>query len=118
LILIVFYEKLSGWWLMRYLYVHQRVLEESSQLLHSAFLENIIGKIDQLEESLGDNLLFSSLLQLELGYTYLLYGEVQKTKLHFEKANEIVGFRCEWTGRLQNLKHKRHPKYVENVCLL
>ena len=90
--------KLSGWWLMRYLYVHQRVLEESSQLLHSAFLENIIGKIDKLEEPLRDNLLFSSLLQLELGYTYLLYGEVQKTKLHFEKANEIVGFRCEWTG--------------------
>ena len=72
---------------MRYLYVHQRVLEESSQLLHSAFLENIIGKIDKLEKALGGNLLFSSLLQLELGYTYLLYGEVQKTKLHFEKAN-------------------------------
>jgi hypothetical protein len=97
---LFFSEKLSGWWLMRYLYVHQRVLEESSQLLHSAFLENIVGKIDKLEESLGGHLLFSSLLQLELGYTYLLYGEVQKTKLHFEKANEIVGFRCEWTGSL------------------
>ena len=52
---------------MRYLYVHQRVLEESSQLLHSAFLENIVGKSDTVEESLGGNLLFSSLLQLKLG---------------------------------------------------
>lgn len=89
--------KFSGWWLIRYIFVHQRVLEESSQLLHSAFLD-IISGIDKLEKSVEADLHFSSLLHLELGYTYLLYGVVQKTKLHFEKANQIVNFRCEWTG--------------------
>ncbi|KAK4001962.1 hypothetical protein OUZ56_003824 [Daphnia magna] len=91
--------KFSGWWLIRYIFVHQRVLEESSQLLHSAFLD-IISGIDKLEKSVEADLHFSSLLHLELGYTYLLYGVVQKTKLHFEKANQIVNFRCEWTGAM------------------
>lgn len=84
---------------MRYIFVHQRVLEEPSQLLHSSFI-GVIGKIDKLEESLKENLLFGSLLQLELGYTYLLYSEVQKAKFHFEKANEVIGFKCEWTGMM------------------
>lgn len=84
---------------MRYIFVHQRVLEESSQLLHSAFLD-IMGEINKLEKSVEGDLQFSSLLQLEIGYTYLLYGEVQKTKLHFEKANQITSFRCEWTGMI------------------
>ncbi|XP_057377095.1 tetratricopeptide repeat protein 27-like isoform X1 [Daphnia carinata] len=91
--------KFFGWWLIRYIFVHQRVLEESSQLLHSAFLD-IVSEIDKLEKHVEADLHFSSLLHLEVGYTHLLYGEVQKTKIHFEKAYHIVNFRCEWTGAM------------------
>lgn len=83
---------------MRYILVHQQVLEESSQLLHTTFL-SVIGNINKLEEPLKGHLLYGSLFQLEIGYAYLLYGEVQNTKLHFEKASTIAGFTCEWTGK-------------------
>ena len=98
---------------MRYIFVHQQVLEEPSQLLYSSFL-GVIGQIEKLEESLGENLLLGSLLQLELGYTYLLYSEVQKAKFHFEKANEVVGFRCEWTGKINFLNNIFQFKYFSN----
>lgn len=92
---------------MRYIFVHQRVLEEASQLLHSAFLGVISGTINIIEKFLEGNTLVGSLLQLEIGYTYLLYGELQNAKLHFEKADEIAGFHCEWKGNIK--------KFIPNI---
>lgn len=91
--------QLFDWWVSRYVYVHQRVLEEPSQSLNTLFVD-IVAKIDKLRECLKKNELLESLLLLETGYVHLLYGEVQKTKQLFEKAYETVGITIEWTGLL------------------
>lgn len=91
--------------MVKYVLVHQQVLEESSQQLYSIFL-SVVDKIDQMEENLATNLQYKSLLHLEVGHVYLMYSEVQKAKVHFEKANSITCFNLEWTGislRCKNL---------------
>lgn len=82
---------------MRYLYVHQRILEESSPTLHSIFLD-VVGRLPEMEKLLDGKIVLSSSLQMEIGYTFLLYGEIQKSKNHFERAAEISKFSIEWTG--------------------
>jgi len=51
-----------------------------------------------MEKLLNEKIVLSSSLQMEIGYTFLLYGEIQKAKNHFEKAAEISKFSIEWTG--------------------
>jgi len=51
-----------------------------------------------MEKLLNGKIVLSSSLQMEIGYTFLLYGEIQKAKNHFENAAEISKFSIEWTG--------------------
>lgn len=51
-----------------------------------------------MEKLLNGKIVLSSSLQMEIGYTFLLYGEIQKAKNHFERAAEIAKFSIEWTG--------------------
>ena len=90
---------MADWWFMRYIYVHQRVLEEASPKLNSAFV-GFMERSQRLVESLKGNIILESCLQMEMGYTYLLYGEVQKAKTHFEMANTVADFTVDWTGAL------------------
>lgn len=85
------------WWHLRYLHVHQRVLEETSPKLNAAFL-GFVDRSENLDVLLDDKTTLRSCLQMEIGYTYLLYGEVQKAKNCFEKASCIADFTVEWTG--------------------
>lgn len=89
--------QVSDWWLLRYIFIHQRVLEESSTILNTVFVE-LSTRWSQLEEHLRGKTVLASTLQMEIGYTYLLYGEVQKAKHHFQIASEIAEFSVEWTG--------------------
>ena len=65
-------------------------------MLNSAFL-SVIERGSSEKAVVGMNQVMAQ-LHLETGYVYVLYGEVQKAKMHFEKANETIGFRIEWTG--------------------
>ena len=94
------FQKLFGWWVIRYLSVHQRVLEESSATLHSLLPDDIaVESYSSLHSDVTTSAVMTTLLHLELAYTYLLYGDVTTARRHFEKAYQAVGFQVHWLGK-------------------
>ena len=83
--------------MLRYLFVHQKVLEESSQILHSALVNDV--DIGFLEKELGENQMFKSLLYMELAYCYLHYKDLESAKQNFQTASQAVEFEIEWGGK-------------------
>ena len=87
--------------MLRYLYIHQRVLEEPSQLLNCSFQKDI--EQSDFANTLEDDEI-SILLHTEMAYFHHLYGEVQKAKECFQKAQATAQFSVEWQGMLPHFK--------------
>jgi len=108
--------KLSSWWMLRYLFVHQKVLEESSQILHSVLVNDV--DIGFLEKELGENQMFKSLLYMELAYCYLHYKDLESAKQNFQTASQAVEFEIEWGGALGKRTYFQHnalPQLVVKI---
>uniref|UniRef100_A0AAR2L165 Tetratricopeptide repeat domain 27 n=1 Tax=Pygocentrus nattereri TaxID=42514 RepID=A0AAR2L165_PYGNA len=93
--------QLLPWWTLRYVVLHQQVLEERSpQLLTLA--KSCMEKVSKCED------LFTSrthknlgiLFHLECSYICLTYYEYLKAKEHLQKARELSGLSINMTGAL------------------
>lgn len=86
--------------------MHQKVLEESSQILHSVLVNGV--DVSLLEKELGGNQVFKSLLYMELAYSYLHYKDLESAKQNFQTASQAVDFEIEWGGKfVVSLVHLR-----------
>ncbi|KAL0964405.1 hypothetical protein UPYG_G00323400 [Umbra pygmaea] len=93
--------QLLPWWTLRYVSLHQQVLEERSpQLLSLA--HSSMEKVMMYEPLFSDGTLQNLLIQfhLECGYTSLTYYEYNPAKEHFQRAKELSGLEMDMTGAL------------------
>ncbi|XP_067091989.1 tetratricopeptide repeat protein 27 [Osmerus mordax] len=93
--------QLLPWWTLRYLNVHQQILEERSpQLLNLAHgcLERVM-KCESLFLA-GVNRCLAMQFHLECGYTSLTYYEYHPAKESFQRAKELSGLEVNMTGAL------------------
>lgn len=86
------------WWYIRYLYIHNEILNEPSSVLykeftiHSDYLQTNLNKIP-CSESRG-------LLLLEIVQGYLTYKRIFRVEPYLEQAKQLLGINVEVTGIL------------------
>uniref|UniRef100_A0A8C8CWA0 Tetratricopeptide repeat protein 27 n=1 Tax=Oncorhynchus tshawytscha TaxID=74940 RepID=A0A8C8CWA0_ONCTS len=93
--------ELLPWWTLRYVSLHQQVLEERSpQLLGLA--QTSIEKVMKYESLFSEGTLRNLSIQfhLECGYTSLTYYEYNPAKEHFQRAKELSGLDMNMIGAL------------------
>ncbi|XP_014009987.1 tetratricopeptide repeat protein 27 isoform X2 [Salmo salar] len=93
--------QLLPWWTLRYVSLHQQVLEERSpQLLSLA--QSSIEKVMKYESLFSEGTLRNLSIQfhLECGYTSLTYYEYNPAKEHFQRAKELSGLDMNMIGAL------------------
>ncbi|KAJ0067097.1 hypothetical protein NL108_012478 [Boleophthalmus pectinirostris] len=91
--------KLVSWWTLRYVSLHQQILEACSpQLLTLA--QNCIKSVEQSWGFLEDHVSLQVQFHLECVYTNLSYYEYQDAKEHVRKAQDLTGLTVNLTGAL------------------
>uniref|UniRef100_A0AAY5KJ61 Tetratricopeptide repeat protein 27 n=1 Tax=Esox lucius TaxID=8010 RepID=A0AAY5KJ61_ESOLU len=93
--------QLLPWWTLRYVSLHQQILEERSpQLLSLA--HSSMEKVMRYGTLFSDETLQNLLIQfhLECGYISLTYYEYSPAKEHFQQAKELSGLEMDMTGAL------------------
>ncbi|KAJ8014188.1 hypothetical protein DPEC_G00037660 [Dallia pectoralis] len=93
--------QLLSWWTLRYVSLHQQILEERSpQLLSLA--HSSMEKVRRYGPLFSDGTLQNLLIQfhLECGYTSLTYYEYNPAKENFQRAKELSGLEMDMTGAL------------------
>ncbi|XP_046384414.1 tetratricopeptide repeat protein 27 [Ischnura elegans] len=91
----------SRWWSMRYLFVHQQVLEERSPQIHDA-VKKLLGEVHNQEivaASSTDSQL-RTLFNIECAIIYLYYFEVLRSKEYLESAAKGAGLDISLAGAL------------------
>lgn len=93
--------QLLPWWTLRYVSVHQQVLEARSPQLFS-LAQSCMDHVSQCEAvfSSRPNTHLAVQFHLECGYTCLTYYEYSQAKEHFTKAREMAGLDIILTGAL------------------
>lgn len=93
--------QLMPWWTLRYVALHQQILEERSpELLNLAL--SCIERVCKREE-LFNNITQRNLaiqLHLECSYTCLTYYEYRRAKQHLQMAQNLTGLDVNMTGAL------------------
>ncbi|XP_072546082.1 tetratricopeptide repeat protein 27 [Salminus brasiliensis] len=93
--------QLLPWWTLRYVSLHQQVLEERSPQLFD-LAKNCMEKVRK-HEDLFTNAAHKNLailFHLECSYTCLTYYDYLKAKEHLQKARELSGLDINMTGAL------------------
>ncbi|XP_066527125.1 tetratricopeptide repeat protein 27 isoform X2 [Hoplias malabaricus] len=93
--------QLLPWWTLRYVALHQQVLEEKSPqlfVLAKDCMEKVCKCEDVLSSGIHKNL--GILFHLECSYICLTYYEYLKAKEHLQKARELSGLDINMTGAL------------------
>ncbi|KAJ8359599.1 hypothetical protein SKAU_G00161240 [Synaphobranchus kaupii] len=93
--------QLLPWWTLRYIALHQQVLEErSTELLNLA--RSSMEKVLKTEALFGSETHRNLAIQfrLECGYTCLTYYEYRPAKEHFQQAQELSRLDINVTGAL------------------
>ena len=83
------------WWLARALFIHQRILDDNSDSLFTAILDNY-KKMEVL--ALSPDL--KARLELEMGLVYHFYGQDVNSLSFFKAAQATTGLQWELTGVL------------------
>ncbi|XP_071441326.1 tetratricopeptide repeat protein 27 isoform X2 [Hetaerina americana] len=90
----------SRWWSMRYLFVHQQVLEEKSPQLHDA-LKKLLGEVPNQEiVACSTDSQLRTLFNIECAIIYLYYFEVQKSNECLQAASQGAGIEISLGGAL------------------
>lgn len=105
--------QLLPWWILRYINLHQQILEACSpQLLDLA--QSSMDKVMKIQSLLSKNLAIQ--LHLECVYTCLTYYEYQPAKEHIKRAQELSGLDINMTGALGKRTHFQQ-KYLAQLIL-
>ncbi|KAF7704853.1 hypothetical protein HF521_021925 [Silurus meridionalis] len=93
--------QLLPWWTLRYVALHQQVLEEKSPQLYS-LAKSSVEKVCKLEELLSGKTrrTLAMMFHLECSYTFLSYYEYRRAKEHLQKAQDLSGLHINMTGAL------------------
>ncbi|XP_029376814.1 tetratricopeptide repeat protein 27 isoform X2 [Echeneis naucrates] len=107
--------QLLPWWTLRYINLHQQILEaRSPQLLDLA--HSSMDKVLKNQSVLLDHRLLAIQFHLECVYTSLTYYEYQPAKEHIKKAQELSGLNINMTGALGKRTHFQQ-KYLAQLIL-
>ncbi|XP_043118753.1 tetratricopeptide repeat protein 27 [Puntigrus tetrazona] len=93
--------QLLPWWTLRYVSLHQQILEERSPQLLNLVL-SCIEKVCKCEELFTNNAHRNLAIQfhLECSYTCLTYYEYRRAKEHLQAARDLSGIDVNVTGAL------------------
>lgn len=86
------------WWYLRYLYVHQQILDENTDSLYSSFLKTSEELLQWPVELAVDT---KTLLLLEVVQGFLAYKRIWKAEKHLNVVKEILGVSFEVKGKLR-----------------
>ncbi|XP_030642227.1 tetratricopeptide repeat protein 27 [Chanos chanos] len=102
--------QLLPWWTLRYVALHQQILEERSPQLFSV-AQGCMEKVLKCEAlfSSGSHRPLAVQFHLESGYVALTYYEYRLAKEHFQKARQLSGLDVNMTGALG-----KRTRYQEN----
>lgn len=107
--------QLLPWWTLRYINLHQQILEACSpQLLILA--HNSMDKVLKCQSLLSEHSELAIQFHLECVYTSLTYYEYQPAKEHIKKAQELSGLNINMTGALGK-RTRFQQKYLAQLIL-
>ncbi|KAM9364624.1 tetratricopeptide repeat protein 27 isoform 2-T2 [Pholidichthys leucotaenia] len=107
--------QLLPWWTLRYIKLHQQILEACSpQLLDLA--QNSIDKVMRHQSVLSEQRNLAVQFHLECVYTSLSYYQYQQAKEHIRKAQELSGLNINMTGALGK-RTRFQQKYLAQLIL-
>lgn len=91
--------QLLPWWTLRYISLHQQILEACSPQLHE-LAESCMDKVLEHQSLLSEHRNLAIQFHLECVYTNLMYYEYKLAKEHIRKAQELSGLDINMTGAL------------------
>ncbi|KAM3606001.1 uncharacterized protein V6R79_008859 [Siganus canaliculatus] len=107
--------QLLHWWTLRYISLHQQILEACSpQLLGLA--QSSIDKVLQYQSLPSEHKNLAIQFHLECVYLNLTYYEYQAAKEHIKRAQELSGLTVSVTGALGKRTHFQQ-KYLAQLIL-
>ncbi|XP_054456556.1 tetratricopeptide repeat protein 27 [Anoplopoma fimbria] len=107
--------QLLPWWTLRYVSLHQQILEaRSPQLLQLA--QSSIDKVLKCQSLLLKQRNLAIHFHLECVYTSLTYYDYQPAKEHIKKAQELSGLNINMAGALGKRTHFQQ-KYLAQLIL-
>ncbi|XP_070772657.1 tetratricopeptide repeat protein 27 [Enoplosus armatus] len=107
--------QLLPWWTLRYINLHQQILEACSpQLLILA--HSSMDKVLKCQSMLSEQSNLAIQFHLECVYTSLTYYEYQPAKEHIKKAQELSGLTINMTGALGK-RTRFQQKYLAQLIL-
>uniref|UniRef100_A0A3P8S138 Tetratricopeptide repeat protein 27 n=1 Tax=Amphiprion percula TaxID=161767 RepID=A0A3P8S138_AMPPE len=107
--------QLLPWWTLRYINLHQQILEaRSPQLFNLA--QSSMDKVLKCQSVLSEQRHLAIQFYLECAYTNLTYYEYQSAREHIEKAQELSGLNINMTGALGK-RTRYQQKYLAQLIL-
>lgn len=107
--------QLLPWWTLRYINLHQQILEACSQQLLT-LAHSSMDKVLKCQSLLLEQKNLAIQLHLECVYTSLTYYEYQPAKEHIKRAQELSGLNINVTGALGKRTRFQH-KYLAQLIL-